>query len=158
MERWLETSIDGVIIGGKSDKLIFNGNHVTIVDYKTGNSKNAEKMFKPPGAKSLETGKLPPKYWFQLGIYHLIVNNQRDKNWKAEMSVIDSLERNDEGNFPLFKQTYSDEDLQLLRRFLEEGNKKLENLEFLTGCGKPDCEWCKFSKETGQAVVQIPAE
>ncbi|MFM1795230.1 MAG: hypothetical protein RL642_1615 [Bacteroidota bacterium] len=158
MERWLETSIEGIVIGGKSDKLIFNGNHVTIVDYKTGNSKNAEKMFKPPGAKSIESGKLPPKYWFQLGIYHLIVNNQRDKNWKAEMSVIDSLERNDEGIFPVFKQTYSEEDLSLLKHYLLEGNKKLQNLEFLTGCGKPDCEWCKFSKETGQSSVQIPEE
>jgi DNA helicase II / ATP-dependent DNA helicase PcrA len=74
------------------------------------------------------------------------------------MSVIDSLERNDEGIFPVFKQTYSEEDLSLLKHYLLEGNKKLQYLEFLTGCGKPDCEWCKFSKETGQSSVQIPEE
>jgi len=155
LERWLETSIDGVIVGGKTDKLVFNGNDVTIVDYKTGNSKNAEKNFKAPSAKSIEERKLPSKYWFQLGIYMLIIGNQTGKDWRPSLAVIDSLERNDDGEFPVFKQTYSTEELDYLKYFLKEGNRKLQSFEFLKGCGKTDCEWCQFTKETGQ-MVKLP--
>jgi DNA helicase-2/ATP-dependent DNA helicase PcrA len=154
-ERWFETTIEGVRLGGYLDKIIFNGNDVTIVDYKTGKSSNIEKSFKSPSAKSLEEGKLPPKYWFQLGLYQLIINHLPDKNWHAAMCQIDALDRNDEGDFPLFKQTYSTEDLQVLKSFIVEGQRKLNALEFLTGCGKPDCEWCQFAKDTRQ-VVEIP--
>ncbi|MBL7812390.1 MAG: ATP-dependent helicase [Bacteroidetes bacterium] len=152
-ETWLETSIDGIIIGGKSDKLIFNGNDVTIVDYKTGKARNAEKKFVKPGEKAIADGKLPPKYWFQLGLYHIIVNNQHGKDWKAVLSVIDAVEPDENGAFHQFKQTYSAEDLEILTTYLIEGNRRLQTLEFLTGCGHKDCEWCNFAKETGQSVL-----
>lgn len=152
MERWMETSIEDVIIGGKSDKLIFRGNDVTVVDYKTGNAKNAEKKFKSPSPRSMEEGKLPHKYWFQLGIYMLIINQQAGKNWRAVMAVIDSLEPDENGEFAQFKQTWNEDELNYLRSFIREGNRRLKQFEFLTGCGKPDCEWCAFARETGQSV------
>ncbi len=152
-ERWFEANIDGIKLGGFLDKVIFNGNDVTIVDYKTGKSSNIEKNFKEPSEKSLEEGKLPPKYWFQLGLYQLIINHQTDKNWRAALCQIDALDKNDEGIFPLYKQTYSPENLGVLKSFIQQGQSKLQNLEFLTGCGKPDCEWCQFAKDTGQVLM-----
>lgn len=150
-EHWLETSIDGVILGGKADKLIFNGNDVTVVDYKTGNPQNAEKAFRPPTEKSLLEGKLPPKYWFQLGLYMILVSNQPGKSWNGSMAVIDALDKDADGQFPLNKRTYSDEDINLLRQYLAEGWRKVENMEFLTGCGRSDCQWCEFARQTGQS-------
>ena len=34
-----------------------------------------------------------------------------------------------------------------------KGEEKLKDLGFLKGCGKDTCEWCNFSKETGQVVL-----
>ncbi|MBS3915524.1 MAG: ATP-dependent helicase [Bacteroidetes bacterium] len=153
-ERWFQSAIDGVEIGGFADKLIFHGNDVVIVDYKSGNPANAEKKFKVPTERSME-GKLPPPYWFQLGIYHLVINGISGKNWRAAMGVVDLLDKNDKGEFGQLKMTYSGEDLDLLREYVKEGKRKLENLEFLQGCN--NCEWCDFAKQTGQ-VVWVPAE
>ncbi|MCC7298276.1 MAG: ATP-dependent helicase [Bacteroidia bacterium] len=157
-EKWFESNLNGVTIGGFLDKIIFNGNDVTIVDYKTGKSSNMEKSLKPPTDKSIAEGKIPPKYWFQLGIYHIIISNQAGKNWKAAMCQIDALEKNDEGIFPLYKITYSQENIDLLKSYIQVGKTKLQNLDFLTGCGKPDCEWCAFAKDTGAVEVQIPED
>lgn len=157
-ERWLEASIDGIVIGGMADKLVFNGNDVTIVDYKTGNPKNAERMFNPPSDKAVLEGRLPPKYWFQLGMYNIIVSNVSGKDWRGVMAEIDALDKDETGQFPVMKRTYSEEHLELLRSYLREGHRKLVNLEFLTGCGKPDCEWCGFARQTGQITLPEPED
>ena len=157
-EKWIETDLNGVVIGGKTDKLIFNGNNVIVVDYKTGNPQNAQKSFNRPSSKSLAENKLPPKYWFQLGLYTLIVSKQTGKNWVGSMAIIDSVDKDTKGDFPVLKQTYNSEDYELLTALLEEGNQKLKKLEFLTGCGKKECEWCQFSKSSGQAVPDLPKD
>lgn len=146
-ERWLESTVEGIRIGGFADNLIFNGNEVTVVDYKTGNADRMEKLFKPPTDKAMAENKLPPKYWFQLGMYQLIINHLTDKKWRAVMCQIDSLEKNDDGAFPLLKRTYSEDELNFLKALLREGQQKLLSFEFLKGCGKPDCEWCGFARE-----------
>lgn len=156
-ERWLECSIDGIIVGGIADKLVFNGNQVTLVDYKTGNPARTEKQFRPPTTKSIEEGKLPPKYWFQLGLYQILINHQSGKNWVASDCKIDCLQKDDDGNFPLFTQYYTSEDHQLLYQLIKEGNRKLTTLDFLTGCGRPDCEYCALAKQTSQ-VIELPQQ
>jgi DNA helicase-2/ATP-dependent DNA helicase PcrA len=153
LEKWLESSIDGIKIGGKADKIIIEDGNVTIVDYKTGKPKYAEASFKPPTAESLDKGKLPPKYWFQLGMYMLIVNYYTEKQWNGIAAKIDSVEQNDDKEFPTFTQYYTQEDLALLKDFLIMGNQKLRSMEFLKGCGSEDCEWCRFAKTSGQAIL-----
>jgi DNA helicase-2/ATP-dependent DNA helicase PcrA len=106
----------------------------------------------------LAEGKLPPQYWFQLGLYTLIVSRQPNKNWVGSMALIDSLDKNNQGHFPVLKQTYSQDDYNLLTALLEEGNRKLKSLEFLEGCGNKDCQWCQFAKNSGQASMEIPRE
>lgn len=153
LEKWLESSIDGIKIGGKADKIIVDEGDVTIVDYKTGKPENADASFSPPTQESLDKGKLPPKYWFQLGIYMLIVNHYTDRNWNGIAAKIDSVEKDEKKEFPTFTQYYNSEDLALLKDYLVLGNQKLRSLEFLRGCGSEDCEWCQFAKSTGQALL-----
>jgi DNA helicase-2/ATP-dependent DNA helicase PcrA len=156
LEKWLQSSVNGIIIGGKADKLIIDDGDVTVVDYKTGKPEYAEKDFRPPSAKSLADGKLPPKYWFQLGIYMLIVNHFTEEKWRGVSAVIDSIEQDDKKNFPTFTQYYNSEDLALLEDFLKKGNQKLRSMEFLKGCGGDKCEWCRFAKSTGQIIMPQP--
>lgn len=153
-ETWFQSVIEGTEIGGFADKLIFHGNNVVIVDYKSGNPTYAEKKFKAPSEKDLASGKLPPQYWFQVGIYHLIIGNITGKNWTPVLGMLDLLDKNEAGEFQQLKMTYSQEDLDLLRNYIREGRKKLETLDFLKGCNQ--CEWCEFAKQTGQ-VIHIPA-
>lgn len=158
LEKWLQSSIEGIVIGGKADKLIIEGGDVTVVDYKTGKPEYAEKDFRPPSAKSLANGKLPPKYWFQLGMYMLIVNHNTEKKWNGVAAVIDSIEQNDKKEFPTFTQYYNSEQLDLLKEYLKIGNQKLHSLDFLKGCGSENCEWCRFAKSTGQVIMPKPDE
>ncbi len=157
LEKWLESSINGIKIGGKADKIIIENGDVTIVDYKTGKPENTETSFKPPTQDSLMKGKLPPKYWFQLGIYMLIVNHYTEKKWNAVAAKIDCVEQNDKKEFPTFTQYYDSTDHALLMDYLILGNQKLRSLEFLNGCGSEKCEWCQFAKSTGQSILPEPA-
>lgn len=152
-EKWYQSVIEGVEIGGFTDKLVFQGNDVTIVDYKSGNPGSAQKKFRPPSSRSLDQGKLPPQYWFQLGIYHLVIDNVAGKSWKPVMCVLDLLDKDENGEFLQLKMTYSAEELDLLRSYIVEGKRRLETFEFLHGCNQ--CEWCDFAKSTGQ-VQWIP--
>jgi ATP-dependent exoDNAse (exonuclease V) beta subunit len=96
-ERMINAVIDGVNISGFLDKMIFDGNRVTVVDYKTGKPENSAKKAAPPGPRSL--GKLPNPYWFQLGIYQLMSNLQPGKSWQCNMALIDCIEKMRRGNF-----------------------------------------------------------
>jgi len=153
LEKWLESSIDGIKIGGKADKIIVENDQVIVIDYKTGKPENADASFSPPTQDSLDKGKLPPKYWFQLGMYMLIVNYYTERNWNGIAAKIDAVEQDEKKEFPTFTQYYDSEDLALLKDYLIAGNQKLRSLEFLKGCGSEDCEWCQFAKSTGQAIL-----
>ncbi|MFM7765948.1 MAG: RecB family exonuclease, partial [Sphingomonadales bacterium] len=47
LEKWLESSIDGIKIGGKADKIIVENDQVIVIDYKTGKPENADASFSP---------------------------------------------------------------------------------------------------------------
>ena len=154
-EKMINAVIDGVNISGFLDKMVFDGNRVTVVDYKTGKPENSAKKAAPPGPRS--QGKLPNAYWFQLGIYQLMSNLQPGKSWQCNMALIDCIEKDEKGEFPLIKLHYDDDQNKLLREWIAKANHQLQTLEFMNGCGKAECYWCNFAKQTEQ-VILMPRE
>lgn len=154
-ERMINAVIDGVNISGFLDKMIFDGNRVTVVDYKTGKPENSAKKSAPPGPRS--NGKLPNPYWFQLGIYQLMSNLQPGKSWQCNMAIIDCIEKDEKGDFPIIELHYDEDQNKLLREWIAQANHQLQTLEFMNGCGKAECYWCNFAKQTEQ-VILLPLE
>ena len=154
-EKMINAVIDGVNISGFLDKMVFDGNRVTVVDYKTGKPENSVKKAAPPGPRS--AGKLPNPYWFQLGVYQLMSNLQPGKSWHCNTAIIDCIEKDDQGEFPLIQLYYNDEQNQILREWIAQANHQLQTLEFMNGCGKAECYWCNFAKQTEQ-VILLPRE
>lgn len=150
----INTKINNISLTGNIDKMVFEGNDITLFDYKTSKLSTAEKESKAPSKKHIETEKFPPSYWFQIGLYTLMINEGfKEKNWKSRTGIIESLVTDENGEFRDFNITYSNDDFELIRFWVNRANEKLQEMDFLQGCNK--CEWCKFAKESGQ-VVYIP--
>jgi DNA helicase-2/ATP-dependent DNA helicase PcrA len=154
-EKSITSVIEGVHITGFLDKIVFDGNRATVIDYKTGKPDNSKKKSAAPGPRSAD--KLPNPYWFQLGVYQLMTNNQAGKSWDCNMAMIDCVEKDENGDFPLIKLHFTAEDNDKIRHWILQANEKLTSLDFMNGCGKAGCYWCGFAKSTDQ-VVLLPTE
>lgn len=148
-EKSLQAVIEGVPISGKSDKLVFRGNKVTIVDYKTGAAKKLSYNSKAPAA--LDLNKKPNSHWFQLGVYTLLVNAQTQKDWQSEMAILEGVVPDEWGQFKRVKIHYSEEELNWIKAWIAHAKSRVDSMEFLSGCGK--CAWCEFAKTSGQSAL-----
>jgi DNA helicase-2/ATP-dependent DNA helicase PcrA len=154
-EKSISAVIENVPITGFLDKIVFDGNRATVIDYKTGKPDNSKKKSTAPSARTVDN--VPNPYWFQLGVYQLMTNNQAGKSWDCNMAIIDCVEKDENGEFPLIKLAFNEESNQIIRKWIIEANRRLESMEFMNGCGKADCYWCGFAKSTEQ-VVLIPKD
>ncbi len=152
-EKQINAHIEGVKLSGRLDKIIFDGKQVTIVDYKTGKPENSRKKLIGPKENS---DKLPNSYWFQLGIYQLMINAQMEKQWQCNKAIIDCVDSNPDGDYPQLEVYYTREDNEILMDWIRMGMAKLNGLSFLDGCGKADCYWCNFAKNTPSALGKDP--
>ena len=71
------------------------------------------------------------------------------------MAMIDCVEKDENGDSPLIKLHFDDNDNEKIKHWILQANPKLTSLDFMNGCGKADCYWCKFAKTTEQ-VVYLP--
>ncbi len=150
----INTKIEGISVTGNVDKMIFDGNEISVFDYKTSKIDKSEKKSKAPSQQSIDKGNFPPSYWFQIGLYTMMINEAHgNKNWKSRHGVIESLEMNHEGHFPEFEIYFSNQDFEYMKSIILKANEKLHDLSFMEGCGK--CEWCTFAKQVDQ-VIYLP--
>jgi DNA helicase-2/ATP-dependent DNA helicase PcrA len=141
-----EVEMNGIPLKGKLDKIEFDGNSVTVVDYKTGSLANARQKGKlsPPGEKN----PLGGDYWRQLVFYKILLDHQRSKNWRMEKGVIDFIEQDQKTKqFHQFPLAVSPEYLSIVRDQITDTYRRIQNHEFYEGCGKEDCNWCTFVRQ-----------
>jgi DNA helicase II / ATP-dependent DNA helicase PcrA len=161
--RWnkivvIEKSIRNVIvqnvpINGKLDKLEFNGKQVNVVDYKTGKYENARKKLVTPSGKEPNGGD----YWRQAVFYKILLDNDTTNDWQAISTEFDFIEPV-EDEYKVEKVTITPADITTVTHQITDTWQKIQNKEFKTGCGKPDCEWCNFVKVNKLAVQLHPQE
>lgn len=146
-------TVQNVPINGKLDKLEFDGKLVNVVDYKTGRYENARKKLVRPNEKEPNGGD----YWRQAVFYKILLDNDRTNDWKVVSTEFDFVEPvNDEYKTEMV--AINDEDITTVTQQIITTWQKIQNREFKTGCGKPDCEWCNFVKNSHLAVALHPAE
>jgi DNA helicase-2/ATP-dependent DNA helicase PcrA len=141
--------VRGVPLKGKLDKLEFQGKEVTVVDYKTGDVDKAREKLSPPGARDPDGGD----YWRQAVFYKILVDGYEQKDWKVIATEFDFVEPDKKKEYRKFRIMIGAEDITTVTQQIVTVWEKIQNREFYTGCGKPDCHWCNFVKTNNLAVA-----
>lgn len=132
--------MEGIPITGVFDKIEFIGKDVNVVDYKTGAVKYAKDKLMPPGEKNPDGGD----YWRQIMFYKILLDSQRAKPWKMISGEVDFIEKDDNGKFLRHRFAIVPEHVDIVKAQIRDTYARIKNLEFTTGCGKEDCDWCNF--------------
>ncbi|MEL7163253.1 MAG: PD-(D/E)XK nuclease family protein, partial [Bacteroidota bacterium] len=143
--------VDGIPLTGKIDRIdILNDIFVRVVDYKTSSSgkKSARAKLKPPTEAKPEGGN----YWRQLTFYKLLYDAKPGQIRRVKDAAISFLLVNAHGEQPEEDLVIRPKDTDVLRLILRETWDKIQAQEF-TGCGKEDCEWCRF---VGELRAEVP--
>ncbi len=148
--------IDDIPLKGKLDKLEFDHKDVNVVDYKTGDIGNATDKLKPPNDKN----PLGGDYWRQAVFYKILVDHSGRNNWRVVSTEFDFVEPDKKKVYRKEKIYIMPEDIETVTQQIRSTWQKIQDREFYTGCGKPDCHWCNFVKtnELQVALHEVNAE
>ena len=141
--------VKGVPLKGKLDKLEFQGKEVNVVDYKTGDVDKAKDKLVPPNPKVPNGGD----YWRQAVFYKILVDSYEQKDWKVVSTEFDFVEPDKKKDYRKVKIVITPADITTVIQQIETTWKKIQNREFYTGCGEPDCHWCNFVKTNNLAIA-----
>jgi hypothetical protein len=143
VERNIRTTVNGIPVKGKIDKLEFDGNKVNLVDYKSGRYEKALVKLAPPDEHNPNGGD----YWRQAVFYRILLDNYKQKNWQVVSTEFDFIEPDLQGVYQKEKVVVSPADVTTVTQQIISVWEKIQQKDFYTGCGKPGCKWCNFVKE-----------
>lgn len=133
-------TMEGIPLKGKLDKLEFDGNRVRVVDYKTGNWEYAKPKLSLPD----DANPLGGDYWRQGVFYKILVDAHGSGEWEAVSTVFDFVEPDKQNQYHRVNLDITQEDIREVKDQIRATWKRIQNREFDTGCGKTDCQWCRF--------------
>ncbi len=138
------TSVNGVPIKGKLDKIEFDGKECVVIDYKTGSPEYASRneLFGPS-----EGNPIGGDYWRQMVFYKILIENfPPARDWKMTAGIFDFIEKSKKEEFVRYTVPINDTDVTTVKHQIKDVYTKIMNHQFDTGCGKEDCRWCNFAK------------
>jgi len=141
--------VKGVPLKGKLDKLEFQGKEVNVVDYKTGDVDKAKDKLAAPHPNIPNGGD----YWRQAVFYKILVDSYEQKDWKVVSTEFDFVEPDKKKEYRKVKIPITPADITTVSQQIESTWRKIQNREFYTGCGEPDCHWCNFVKTNNLAIA-----
>lgn len=144
-----------VPLRGKLDRIDFDGNDATVIDYKTGQlhkAKSTRKSFNPPKPDATEDSSFVERYggnyWRQAVFYKILVDNDNRKNWRATSTRFEFVEPQDKDGEPkVEKVVVTAEDVAIVGAQIQQAWRGIQALEFERGCGEEDCRWCSFARD-----------
>ena len=149
VEASINTEYKNIPLQGKIDKIVFKDNNTAqVFDYKTGNFKTSDVAV--PSAKNTSGGK----YLRQLIFYKILYENYRAHIVTVEQGIVDYVEPKSNGNFDKKEIAFDEIYVQLIQNDIISTWQKIKNHEF-TGCGKPDCAWCRFFTKNQYATSLV---
>ncbi|MBK8311955.1 MAG: hypothetical protein IPL04_14675 [Chitinophagaceae bacterium] len=85
-------------------------------------------------------------------LYKILLDNDRTNDWQAVSTEFDFIEPvNDEYKTEVVQVNSAD--ITTVTHQITDTWQKIQNKDFKTGCGKPDCEWCNFVKSNNLVVT-----
>jgi ATP-dependent DNA helicase UvrD/PcrA len=149
LERTIKNVVvNGIPLKGKLDKLEFSGKEVNVVDYKTGDPDKAKENLKSPNDKNPDGGD----YWRQAVFYKILLDHY-NRDWKAVSSEFDFIEPDKKKKYQKEKIYIKPEDITTVTQQIKNVWDKIQQHNFYTGCGKPECHWCEFVKTNNMTVA-----
>jgi len=137
--------VNNIPLKGFTDKIQFWKNDIIITDFKTGSyvkSKTRGEFDLPGSDKKPDGGN----YWRQAVFYKILVDNLPSKDWNVLHTQFDFVEPNTRDDFDLVKLFITPEEVETVKKQITETWEHIQQHQFHTGCGKPECEWCNFVK------------
>ncbi|GAC1419826.1 MAG: ATP-dependent DNA helicase [Flavisolibacter sp.] len=141
---WLDT----IPLKGKIDKIEFSGKDALIVDYKTGDPERCAEKLSRPNSRNLQGGD----YWRQ-AIFYQIMLELYPKNWNLTGVEFDFIEPDKRKQYRKERISVSSVDKDLVKEQIRSTWTKIQEKDFYTGCGKPECHWCNFVKSNKMAIA-----
>ena len=68
-------------------------------------------------------------------------------------TIFQFVEPNESNEYTSIEIIPTDDDLETVKKQITETWAKIQHHDFYTGCGKQDCNWCNFVKETNQFIA-----
>lgn len=142
----MEAVLHEIPIKGFADKIQYWGNDIVITDFKTGSmaKSNARWEFAEPGGDKKPQGG---NYWRQAVFYKILSDNMKGKTKNLQSIEFLFIEPNDKELFDKKVININPEHEEIVKEQITETWEKIQQHDFYTGCGKPDCHWCNFVKE-----------
>ena len=150
VERQIERAMmEDIPLTGTVDKIewLENG-HVRVTDYKTG--KLERNKISPPN----ENQPLGGDYWRQLVFYKILLESAQAFSEPILHGAIIGLEPNNKDVFPVFELELRAADVQVVREQIRQTWQQIQERRFDTGCGRPDCSWCRLQQE--RSLQELP--
>ncbi len=150
--------VNDIPLKGFTDKIQFWKNDIIITDFKTGSLVKASKRceFAKPG--EVEEKPYGGNYWRQAVFYKILVDNLPGKNWNVLLIQFDFVEPNLKNEFDIQKMIVTVEETDQVKEQITSVWNQIQEHDFYTGCGKPDCEWCNFAKDSKLYVKLLEVE
>ncbi len=144
-----QVELEGAMLYGVLDKIEFlDGGILRVVDYKTG--KFNKNKIAPPSETQTHGGE----YYRQLLFYKVLVTHSPIFTEMAGSGVISWIESDKKGNFRYDELFFTAQEAQWMQDLIAQVWLSIHALQFDTGCGLPDCNWCTMHRE--RSFFEIP--
>jgi DNA helicase II / ATP-dependent DNA helicase PcrA len=153
----MEAVLNEIPIKGFADKIQYWGNDILITDFKTGSLEKSNKRweFAEPYHPHKEHGG---NYWRQAVFYKILSDNLKGKTKTLQGIEFLFIEPNGEGGFDKKLINITADHVEVVKAQIADTWEKIQDHDFYTGCGKPDCSWCNFVKEHKLYVSLVEEE
>ena len=131
--------IKDIPVSGILDRVDVYDDHMTIVDYKTGNRNGESEKFKK--GEDLTNGG---DYWRQGVFYQLLIKLEPNLQSKLQTVIFELLEQYEPDKAKVRRVEVDGTDQDLVIAQLEYVYEKIKNHEFDEGCNDERCKWCAF--------------
>ena len=150
VERQIERAmLEDIPLTGAVDKIEWlETGHVRVVDYKTG--KLERQKISPP----TEDQPLGGDYWRQLVFYKILLESAQAFSEPVLHGAIVGLEPDNKDVFPVFELELRAADVQIVQAQIRQTWQNIQERRFDTGCGRPDCSWCRLQQE--RSLQELP--
>jgi len=144
-----QVEINGVPIKGKLDLVEIDEMSARVVDFKTGDPKNAKSKMKPPKADATTQDSIIAQYggsyWRQIMFYALLVNYDKTSALKMRSGSMDFVEPSEDETFINYEVFIDQDGLETITQMVEWAYEQIMTKQFSHGCMEDTCEWCQFT-------------
>lgn len=139
LEKELRVKLgDKYSINGIIDKLEFDNDLIRVVDYKTGSAQR--------GVEELAVGR---DYWRQAVFYNILLENSSEIDTTGKRIETQYIFLDDDDakkGYSIHTVNVTKEDMDLVLTQIQEFWDKVNVADFIGGCGKDDCDYCRLGE------------